>query len=227
MKWDTIFKLSFVIMLGVLILYIFVRKPNNDEVITTVQSLRDSIQVLTTNPMIVSSNAEILRKLKNDSIYKHRVEKLLANLQAENKSLKSMLLYNTNTLIKLADNDTNTIINNLSNFSYYFSDTIHPIYERELTNFGEWIKGKITLGLDTINLNLRVKNSFNVTTGYQGFREYVDIENLNPYTTTEDVRYYMHRASRFGIGLGFGLYGDPFMKRAGFGFNIGFTFKLK
>lgn len=187
---------------------------------------RDSSHVVTTEPIIVSSNAEILRILRKDSLYKDRVEKLLGQLKAENKQLKSLLIYNTNTLVQLADNDSSVIINNFSDFNYHFADTIYPTYKRELDKFGEWIKGTITLGYDTINLDLRLKNSFNVTTGYRGMKQYVDIESLNPYTKTEDVRYYMHRASRFSLGIGFGIYGDPFMKRAGFGFNAGVTFKL-
>lgn len=219
-----------IILLIILVGYLFIlqqcSKDDNGQLISNVESLRDSITVITSNPIIINSDKQLLKYVKDDSIYKKRIEKLLASLKAENKEMRSLLMYNTNTVLKLADKDSNEIM--YTSLNYYFTDTIFPTYRKYITNqFEDWIKGNITVGYDTFSLDLTVKNAYNITTGYKGFKEYVDIESLNPYTKTEDVRYYMRRASRLGIGLGFGLYYDPFRSRGGFAFNLGFIYKIK
>lgn len=228
MKWDTLFKIGFFVLLLFFIGQIFKSRNSTEQLITTVESLRDSLHLITTTPNVISNEKEIIKAIKTDSLYRERIEKLLAALRSENKNYQNIILFQANTIAKLADSDTNIIINN-----YVYSDTVViepelPIYQRDIKDqFGEWIQGSVTMGLDTFNLDLAVKNEFNVTTGWINFKEYIDIQSLNPYTESVTQRTFVKPVSKLGFGVGAGFIYDPFKNQGGVGFSAGLIYKIR
>lgn len=229
MKWDTLFKIGFFVLLIFFVGQIFKNRNSTTQLITTVESLRDSLHLVTSTPQIISNEKEILKSIKTDSLYRERIEKLLASLKSENKNYQNIILFQANTIAKLADRDSNIIVNNIN----YISDTIIlsselPIYKREIRDqFGDWITGDITMGVDTFNLDLNIKNEFNVTTGWINFKEYIDVESLNPYTKSVTQRTFVKPISRLGFGLSTGFIYDPFKNQGGFGFSVGLVYKIR
>ena len=84
-------------------------------------------------------------------------------------------------------------------------------------------------------LDLKIKNQYNVTLGYEGgnwFKRgtpYARVVNLNPYTQTNDLRVYQVAVpppKRFGLGIqsGFGGLYDIRNNNLGYGFYIGLGF---
>ena len=107
--------------------------------------------------------------------------------------------------------DTFTIID--TNGYFYFTD--------------EWIE-LIGTAKDTLNFDLKVRNEFNLIEK----KDYLELTNLNPYTSTESLRIYKDtpRKKRIvvGAGIGSGLGYDFITKKPtlNVSVNIGIYYKL-
>lgn len=89
------------------------------------------------------------------------------------------------------------------------SDTLHF----SNINFQEWIKGKLLVQTDSVDLTLKIKNDYTVVIGQesQGWfkpkKTFAEITNKNPYSTIETMRTYAVTApktKRWSIGAGMG-----------------------
>lgn len=210
------------LLLGFIAYQLYYNDKNMLQTVTTVESVRDSLHVITTNPVIINTNRELRDYIKNDSIYKNRIDKLLTHLRNENKAFSNIITFQNKVIAEYLDTNRNLIVN-----TRILDTTIYPTYHRTLTKeFGDWIKGSITLGLDTFYFNPIITNDFNITTGTKAGQFYVDVQSMNPYSKTDNIRVFSKPFRKWGIGAGTGLAYLPVQNKVGLGIYLGIYYKL-
>lgn len=114
--------------------------------------------------------------------------------------LNTAIAINNETIIGLQDSIKNLIIG-------YTTDpdtpgVTYPIYTRKFTK--EWYSGDITMGLTQLDLNMKIKNSYDITIGEEKVslfkkKMYANITNLNPDTETNDMKVYQKKEVKTGV----------------------------
>lgn len=120
-----------------------------------------------------------------------RLQNLVNKYEKENGKLNTALIISNETNIKLKDSIRNLIIGYTHDPET--PDIIYPIYTRPLNE--KWYSGQITMGLDTTDLDLKIKNEYDVTIGDEKIslfkkKTYANITNLNPDTETKVMKVY-------------------------------------
>lgn len=146
--------------------------------------------------VMVTTAQDVVLKLQSKDSTIIALQQLLTNETKKNRKVEAaMVLYNT-TINHLKDSLTNIIS------GYSTKDSIkYPIYSREYQDTGNWIKGKVVLGLTKFELTQHIRNKYDFTLGKEvvkkGFlgigrtyKTYAEITNYNPYTETQDMKVY-------------------------------------
>lgn len=122
-----------------------------------------------------------------------RLQDVVRRAEKEKKDVNTALIIANTTIITLQDSLRNLIIG-------YTPDPIdttikYPIYKREFKD--NWKQGTIVMGRDTLDLQQKIKNDYDVVIGYERValfkhKGYAEITNLNPDTETDALRVYQN-----------------------------------
>lgn len=105
-------------------------------------------------------------------------------------------------------------------------DTVYIDYE------DQWITLQGQIIKDSLGFRLLVNNEFHLVYGKEGKKKYAELTNLNPYTSTKDIRVYFDtpKEKRFSVGLNIGLStGYDILHNSlylGVGIGVGLNFKF-
>lgn len=167
--------------------------------------------------VLQSENTTLFTQLKIKDKDIIRLQKVILNSEKENKKINTALVISNETNIKLQDSIKSLIIG----YSQYegldtasFILTEYPIYQREFKR--EWDSGILTLGRDTLSLDIKIRNDYDITIGDEKvnlFRKklYANITNLNPNTQTKVMKVYQKKevktkdVQKAGIFTGIGI----------------------
>lgn len=168
-------------------------------------------EVAKTDVLTADKNKLLLQiNSKDSSII--ALQNVVKRYEKENGNLRTALVLSNETNLNLQDSIRNLIIGYST-----IPETPgvkYPIYNRPITK--EWYNGSITMGIDTLSLNLKIKNSYEVTIGDEKmsiFKRslFANITNLNPDTETKVMKVYQkepvkdHRIRNNSIAAGVGL----------------------
>lgn len=122
-----------------------------------------------------------------------RLQNVVARAEKEKKDVNAALIIANTTIITLQDSLRNLIIG-------YTPDPVdttikYPIYKREFKD--DWKQGTIVMGYDTLSLQQKIRNDYEVVIGYERValfkhKPYATITNLNPDTETDVLRVYQN-----------------------------------
>jgi len=172
---------------------------------------------------------------KDESII--QLQNIIKEKNKLNKKLDDALAIQTELFLKYVDSvNKNKVIDNVT-----IGDTTYQTYERSFilyNNYDQkdttaWVFGNIVLGKMLFEIDLNIKNKYDVSIGrerkniFSPWEMYADITTYNPYDNITKVRSYSKqkmRPKRFGIGVTAGIgftYGGigPFV---GIGINYNF-----
>lgn len=121
----------------------------------------------------------------------NRLQILVTKYEKENGNLNTAIIISNQTILKLRDSLRAAIIGYTHPID---SPTVsYPIYKRSINK--QWYAGTIVMGLDTLDLSLKVKNEYDITIGDEKVslfkrKSYANITNLNPDTETKVMKVY-------------------------------------
>jgi hypothetical protein len=141
--------------------------------------------------VLTSEKSTLFIKLNIANAEIIELQKLVAQAKKENKDLNTALIISTESNLKLKDSIRNLIVGYTPD--PINPDQLYPVYEKEYV--AEWSYGKITMGLDSLDLNIVIKNKYSVTIGDEKvslFKKklYADVTNHNPDTETKTMKVY-------------------------------------
>lgn len=146
-----------------------------------------------TTSVLTAEHTYVIEKLKTKDKDILRLQSLIYTYEEQIGDLNTALIFGNQTITTLEDSIKNIITGYSEIIDNYGTITKYPIYQREFNR--EWDSGKITVGFDTLNLLLKIRNSYNVTIGEEKaspFKKkvYATITNLNPNTETSTIKVY-------------------------------------
>jgi hypothetical protein len=174
-------------------------------------------QEVTKSEVLESENTTLFTQLKIKDKNIIRLQQVILNSEKENKKINTALVISNETNLKLQDSIRSLIIG----YSHYagldtanFILTEYPIYQRSFER--KWDKGIVTMGLDTLALDIKVINAYDITIGDEKvnlFKKklYANITNLNPSTETKVMKVYQKQEvktkdiQKAGIFAGIGI----------------------
>lgn len=170
----------------------------------------DLNQQTATIEVLTSENNQLFTNLKNADEDIARLQELVRKYEKENGRLNTALVLTNTTVIHLQDSIKNIIV------GYTYADTdsvvVYPVYKREFTR--DWDSGTVTMGLSQLDLNIKVKNSYDITIGDEKVslfkrKMFANITNLNPNTETQVMKVYQKQEVKTKImrPIGVGLLG--------------------
>jgi hypothetical protein len=176
----------------------FERSKNNEQTAT--------IEVLT------SENTALFTKLKSSDASINRLQNLVKEYELKIGKLNTAIVTSNTTIVNLQDSIKSIIIGYTNNIDT--PSITYPIYNREFTK--EWYNGEVTMGLTKLDLNIKIKNDYDVTIGSEKIslfkrKMYANITNLNPDTETTVMKVYQKQEVKtntlktFGIGSAVGF----------------------
>lgn len=163
-----------------------------DSLKTTVNKLNQqtaSILVLT------SENDHLFTKIKSNDADIIRLQNVVKQYEKKFGNLNTAIIISNETIVHLQDSIRNLIIGWTSNpdtSNHY----LYPTYKRAFNS--TWQDGIIVMGLDTLDLQLKIRNEYNVTIGEEKvslFKKklYANVTNLNPSTQTKVMKVYQEK----------------------------------
>lgn len=149
-------------------------------------------------------------KLKDKDI--NRLQNVILKYEKESGNLNTAIIISNETILHLQDSLRSLIIG--YTHSIDSPSVSYPIYQRSINK--KWYAGTITMGWDTLDLSLKVKNDYDITIGDEKVslfkrKTYANITNLNPDTETKVIKVYdkvekkNHTVRNVGIATGIGF----------------------
>lgn len=188
-----------ILCLIIIALYVGITKNKNrvedaNSIITQLNSdlsvVRNSLgQEISSRESLQLLNTTLLLDLKSKDYTIQKLQELVAAKRKENKDLNSAIIILNNTLVNYEDSVLN-----------FISDTViidnedYPTYKRNIDNFDKWITGSVELGITKFNIDLSIYNEYGVSLYsekkglFKPRKNYVEVINFNPYTSTSDIR---------------------------------------
>jgi hypothetical protein len=172
---------------------------------------KDSTQTATID-VLTSENTHLFTKLETKDADIIRLQNLVKNYEKKNGDLNTAIIISNETVIHLKDSIKSIIIG----YSNHKDSTgaYYPIYYQPINK--KWYNGNITMGYDTLDLQLKIKNDYNVTIGDEKIslfkkKLFANITNLNPDTETTVMKVYQQKEVKtkimkpFSVGGAIGL----------------------
>ena len=144
---------------------------------------------------LVLHNSDVLLKLQTSDSTIIRLQNLVRRYEREKKELNNAIVFLTNTVNIYRDSMQNQVVSTVMK-----GDTVYHTYKRDINMMGKWITGKVELGINNFEIDLKVHNIYEIATYSErnGFLKpkihYVKITNLNPYTSVQDLWNYEVKA---------------------------------
>lgn len=224
-KKDLIFGGVIVILLGVaILLFSLLNEKRSDykEQVELYNSITDTLRVYKNKDSLNVAKIQVMQTDKESDFLK------IKNLTGTNLELQN-LIRNKDKKIKdlntaLIHKDETVYIDTLRMYYPIGGDTI--IFSQSIlldTVNNKWINAKYGFNRGLSYLDLRVYNEYQITIGYEGgnlFRKgtpYGIVTNMNPYTSTKDMRVYqvsVPKQKRMGISFQTGFGGVYDMKNS-------------
>jgi hypothetical protein len=120
-----------------------------------------------------------------------RLQNVVKQYDKKVGNLTTALITTDETNIKLSDSLKNVI----TGYSHLPNkpDIKYPIYNKKFDN--KWMRGMVTMGLDTFDLKETIINEYDVTIGFEKVslfkkKAFANITNLNPATETTVMKVY-------------------------------------
>lgn len=229
-KKDLIFGGVIVILLGVaILLFSLLNKKRSDykeqvelynAITDTVKFYRnkDSLNVAKIQVMQTDKESDFL-KIKNLTGTNLELQNLIKNKDKKIKDLNTALIHKDETVY----------VDTLRMYYPIGGDTI--IFSQSVlldTINNKWINAKYGFNKGFSYLDLKVYNEYQITIGYEGgnlFKKgtpYGIVTNMNPYTSTKDMRVYqvsVPKQKRMGISFQAGFGGVYDMKNSNIGYG--------
>ena len=224
-KKDLIFGGVIVILLGVAILLFSLlseKRSDYKEQVELYNSITDTVKFYRNKDSLNVAKIQVMQTDKESDFLK------IKNLTGTNLELQN-LIKNKDKQIKdlntaLIHKDETVYIDTLRMYYPIGGDTI--IFSQSIlldTVNNKWINAKYGFNRGLSYLDLRVYNEYQITIGYEGgnlFRKgtpYGIVTNMNPYTSTKDMRVYqvsVPKQKRMGISFQTGFGGVYDMKNS-------------
>jgi hypothetical protein len=184
----------------------------------TLKQIRNNKGQLESTILVLQTNSQKLLNtlgLKNDEI--NRLAKLNKEYNERNKKLISALAISNNIIASYKDTIANmvigdTVVNNIVYQTYTRDFALLNKYDLSDTTL--WVKGNIVLGKTRFELDLSVKNQYDVAIYrerkniFSKYSTYVTMINLNPYDKTNELRVLVTdtpKKKRFAVLAGVGI----------------------
>ena len=162
--------------------------------------------------VLEAENNQLFTSIKIKDKEVNRLQNLVTNYEKKIGNLNTAIIFSNETIVSLRDSIKSLIVG-------YTQDpdtpTIYyPIYERKFER--EWSKGNIIMGFNELDVQLSIKNEYDITIGDEKVslfkrKQYANITNLNPDTETKVMKVYDkkekkdHTVRNAGIFTGIGL----------------------
>ena len=170
-----------------------------------------------------TDKAKDFLNIKNLTGTNLELQNLIKSQKGKIKDLNAALILKSETTIT----DTTRVFYPIGGDTIVFSKSI---LLDKIVN--EWINVTFGFKMGNSYFDMNLNNVYEVTMGYEGgnlFKKgipYATVKNLNPYTTTTDMKVYqvqIPKQKRFGIGLqvGYGGLYDIMNKKLGHGVYVG------
>lgn len=224
-KKDLIFGGVIVILLGVsILLFSLLSKKRSDykEQVELYNSITDTVKFYKNKDSLNVAKIQVMQtdkesdflKIKNLTGTNLELQNLIKNKDKKIKDLNTALIYKDETVY----------IDTLRMYYPVGGDTI--IFSQSVlldTINNKWINAKYGFNKGLSYLDLKVYNEYQITIGYEGgnlFKKgtpYGIVTNMNPYTSTKDMRVYqvsVPKQKRMGISFQAGFGGVYDMKNS-------------
>jgi Na+-translocating ferredoxin:NAD+ oxidoreductase RnfG subunit len=160
---------------------------------------KDSTQTATIE-VLTSENTNLFTKLVTKDGDIIRLQNVVKTYEKKNGDLNTAIIISNETALHLKDSITNLIIGHSAHKDS--TGAYYPVYYQKLNR--QWYSGSITMGYDTLDLQLKIRNEYNVTIGDQKVslfkkKYYANITNLNPDTETTVMKVYQKQEVKTGI----------------------------
>lgn len=230
--------IAFMVLTIVLFNQVFKYKREVKDQVELYDALTDSLEVYKTKDGLNAAKIQVIQterekdflKIKNLEGTNLELQNLVKNKDKEIDELNVALILASETVYI----DTIRLYYPIGGDTLIFSKSV--LLDR-INN--DWIDATFGFNRGFSYIDLRIKNQYNVLIGYEGktlFKPgipYARVINLNPYTTTVDMRAYqvsLPKPDKFGISLqtGFGGLLDLYNKNFGYGIyaGIGFNYTI-
>lgn len=229
-KKDLIFGGVIVILLGVaILLFSLLNEKRSDykEQVELYNSITDTVKFYRNKDSLNVAKIQVMQTDKESDFLK------IKNLTGTNLELQN-LIKNKDKKIKdlntaLIHKDETVYVDTLRMYYPVGGDTI--IFSQSVlldTINNKWINAKYGFNKGFSYLDLKVYNEYQITIGYEGgnlFKKgtpYGVVTNMNPYTSTKDMRVYqvsVPKQKRMGISFQAGFGGVYDMKNSNIGYG--------
>jgi len=164
------------------------------------------------------SNTDMLLDIKSKDDNIIQLQNIIKQKDKINNRLDNALAVQTQLTLKYKDSlNKNIIIGDTT-----ISDTTYPTYERNFALYNDydkndttaWVFGNVILGKMIFEIELDIKNKYDVTIGrerknmFSPWQMYADITTYNPYDNITNIRSYSKqkiKPKRFGVGVSVGV----------------------
>ena len=183
------------------------------------------------------SDADMLLDIKSKDESIIQLQNIIKQKNKLNKKLDDALALQTQIYIDFKDSvNTNQVIGDTT-----IGDTTFQTYKRNFALYNDfdsndttaWVFGSVTLGKMIFEMDLNIKNKYDVSIGrerknmFSPWQMFADITTYNPYDNITKVRSYSKqkmRPKRFGVGVtvGGGFVNGGFGPFIGIGVNYNF-----
>ena len=240
-KKDLIFGGVIVMLLGVAILLFSLlseKRSDYKEQVELYNSITDTVKFYRNKDSLNVAKIQVMQTDKESDFLK------IKNLTGTNLELQN-LIRNKDKKIKdlntaLIHKDETVYVDTLRMYYPIGGDTI--IFSQSVlldTVNNKWINAKYGFNRGLSYLDLRVYNEYQITIGYEGgnlFKKgtpYGIVTNMNPYTSTKDMRVYqvsVPKQKRMGISFQTGFGGVYDMKNSNISYGpyigLGFSYNI-
>lgn len=217
------FKTALIVMLAILVIFLWWRSGNNynkfQEQEALIKVANDSLQTMIDENGIQRARIAAFEAREIETFLQFQnADSLIIALQSKVKEFKD----------ELKSAGTATVFTTVTKVDTHFvggiqtlpGDTvrrdsfiyIYPKYVREF-NLDNWVKGEITMGMDTLGLKANSRNEYSVVVGrekqglFKKSKLFVEVTNSNPYSETTAVRAFKVSEDTKRVNFGIGAYG--------------------
>lgn len=231
MNKTNIWGLAIITALAVIVVSLFIQigkyRSDYKEQVNLYNSITDSLKTWKDKDSLNLAKIQVMQtdkvsdflKIKNLTGTNLELQNLIKNRDKKIKDLNTALILKNETVIR----DTTKLYYPVGGDTLIFSQSV---LLDTLNN--RWVNAIYGFNRGFSYLDLRIVNEYEVTIGYEGgniFKKgtpFATVRNLNPYTTTNDIRVYqvsIPKQKRFGISLQTGFGGIYDIRNTTFGYG--------
>ena len=199
---------SVIILIIILFAIIFtIRKRNRQlkQINTMYISIQDSLKVVKNEfnqqtasiQVITSENSKLFTDLTTKDKEIIRLQNIVKVYEKGSSKLNTALVISNETVVNLNDSINNLIISYKAKIDSTGKLTNYPTYSRSFKEKDNWYEGNVKLGIDTFALNIKSRNSYDITIGDEKIslfkrKTFANVTNLSPYTETKVMKVYQN-----------------------------------